>query len=101
MPVLPLVGSISTVSPGLILALPLGGFNHGEADAVLHAVYGVCAFQLRNHASMRAFRDPVQLHKWRVSDQIRNAGCNLHALILKYLLSFRLMNMSRNSAQPV
>ena len=68
MPVLPLVGSISTVSPGLMRPGLLGVVDHGEADAVFHARSGVLALELGHHGSWQSGGYAVQPHQRGVSN---------------------------------
>ncbi len=46
MPVLPLVGSTIVEVPGHQIPALFRGLDHGEADAILHAVAGIGRFEL-------------------------------------------------------
>ena len=59
MPVLPLVGSMITVSL-LDLAVAFGGVDHGPADAVLDAPQRIRIFELADNGGHAAFGDPVE-----------------------------------------
>ena len=60
------------------LALVLGGFDHGEADAVFDAVDGVGAFELGDDACVGAGGDAIELHERGIADEVGNAVGDLH-----------------------
>ena len=63
---------------GVNFSLLLGGFDHGEADAVFHAVDGVSAFELGDNASVGAGGDAIKLHERGIADEFSNAAGDFH-----------------------
>ena len=80
MPVLPLVGSRMIVS-GLIRPGLLGRVDHGDPDAVLHAVRRVEEFQLGDDVGDGAFGDPAQPDQRRVPDQLCDVLGDAHEIL--------------------
>ena len=65
---------------GLDLAIALGGLDHGQADAVLHAAGRVAALQLGDYGGGGSLGDPVQLNQRCAADQIRDFLCDVHCV---------------------
>ena len=71
MPVLPLVGSMITVS---LRDLPvgLGRVDHRHADAVLDRPERIEVLQLGDHVGLTALGHPPQADQRRVADRLRD-----------------------------
>jgi hypothetical protein len=69
MPVLPLVGSTTTL-PGPSRAVALGGLDHREADAVLDAAAEVRPLELGPHLGTQRLRDVPEPHDRSFPDEI-------------------------------
>ena len=67
MPVLPLVGSINSL-PGFSRPRLFGVPNHGGADAALYRIRRVAAFDLGEHAGLRAVGNAIQPHQRSAAD---------------------------------
>ena len=57
----------------------LGGVDHRDADPVLHGVGGVEVLELGGDLAVGALGEAVDPDQGRVADQVRDAGCDLHA----------------------
>ena len=82
MPVLPLVGSTSTVRPGSMQAVALSRLDHRQADPVLHAVGGVAEFELGDDLGGETRGHPVQSDEGGVADQLCDVTGDVHGILL-------------------
>ena len=78
MPVLPLVGSMMTVSL-LDLAVAFGGIDHGHADAVLHRPQRIEAFRLGDNRGLAIVHHAPQPDQRRMTDRLGDVVVNLAA----------------------
>jgi hypothetical protein len=63
---------------GMDLAGRLGRFDHGQADAVFHAVGRVAVFQLDQHFGVQALGQSMQPYQRGAADQFSNVVGNFH-----------------------
>ena len=78
MPVLPLVGSTSTVWPGVDVPASFRRLDHRQADPVLHARGGVPALQLGDDLGGDIARHTVQSDQGGVADQVCDVRGDVH-----------------------
>ena len=71
MPVLPLVGSMITVSLVILPGL-FAGVDHRHADAILHRPERVEVLQLGDHLGVTPARDASQPDQRRIADRLRD-----------------------------
>ena len=80
-PVFPLVGSTIVDLPGNQLAGFLGRLDHGEADAILHAIARIGRFQFSENRGVTVPDDPIESNEGRAANQICHGRCDLHGSI--------------------